>query len=563
MENIKDLVHLFVLEKIIRASEEKELIKQIEKSKVSVQDYLIENKIASEDTVYQVLAKYYEVPYSRFDILEIDNTFVDLFGLNFMRKHKVVPVKICENNTLIVATSNVQDILNLQAIKLKHLGDVSYILVSPKQLNEYLNSLLASRSTSNAVNDMKSNLKNNNEGLENNFLSDENKDDAINAPAVRLVDSVIKEAISLRASDIHIEPNEQKVCVRYRIDGDLLPKITFEKQNYASVVARLKIISGMNIAERRVPQDGRINMIINGSEYDFRLSTLPTVHGEKFVIRVLDKSSFSLTRADLGFRDDANNLIDKIIANPHGLVLLTGPTGCGKSTTLYCFLKEVNKSNVNIVTVEDPVEYSMEGINQIQVNPKADLTFATTLRSILRQDPDIIMVGEIRDEETAHMAIRGAITGHLVFSTLHTNDSTGAVARLVDMGVNSYLVADALVGVISQRLVKTLCPMCKEKHKTNTKEMNLLGINNPQFIYRPKGCKYCNDTGYKGRFAVHEILQINDKIRYAINKNVSAEELRKIAKENGLLELLESCKKSVLEGQTSIDELVSLSVDNE
>ncbi len=561
MENYKDLLHHFVCEKIIRSSDEKEYLKQIEKSKLSVQDFLIQNRVASEDTVYKTLAKFYEVPYARFDILEVDQSLIELFGLNFMRKHKVVPIKICENNTLIVATSNVQDILNLQAIKLKHLGNVSYLLVSPKQINEYLNSLLASRSTSSAVNDMKSNIKGTSIKLDAG--ADDEKEDAINAPAVRLVDSVIKEAISLKASDIHIEPYEDKVCVRYRIDGDLLSKITFEKSNYASVVARLKIISGMNIAERRIPQDGRINMQINGAEYDFRLSTLPTVHGEKFVIRVLDKSSFSLTRADLGFREDANELIDKIVANPHGLVLLTGPTGCGKSTTLYCFLKEVNKANVNIVTVEDPVEYSMDGINQIQVNPKADLTFATTLRSILRQDPDIIMVGEIRDEETAHMAIRGAITGHLVFSTLHTNDSTGAVSRLVDMGVNSYLVADALVGVISQRLVKCLCPMCKEKHKTTLNEMGLLGIDKPQFIYKPKGCKYCNGTGYKGRFAVHEILQINDKIRYAINRNLPAEELRQVAKENGLMELITSCQKSVLDGQTSIEELVSLSVDGE
>jgi type IV pilus assembly protein PilB len=303
-------------------------------------------------------------------------------------------------------------------------------------------------------------------------------------------------------------------------------------------------------------------MEVNGVEYDFRLSTLPTVYGEKFVIRVLDKTTFSLTRQELGFRQEANAVIDKILSHPHGLVLLTGPTGCGKSTSLYCFLKEVNKSDVNIVTVEDPVEYSMNGVNQIQVNPKADLTFATALRSILMQDPDIIMVGEIRDEETAQMAVRAAITGHLVFSTLHTNDATGAVARLTDMGANGYLVADALVGVISQRLVKKLCPICKMKHKTTAEENEMLGLSSSVEIFEPKGCKACNFSGYKGRMAVNEIMYVNDKIKAEINKNSSAEKLREVAKENGLIELFESCKNTVLDGDTSISEFININVED-
>ena len=566
MEKTNQLIQLFVAEGIIKSDDVRDITKQVDKAKTSIEDYLIENKIAEEESVYKVLANFYQMPFAKLQVLEINAELTEKFGLNFMRKHKIVPIKLCENGTLIVATSRPQDVLGTQALKLKHNGPISYILVCPKEVDLYFNSLLAVKSTTSALADMKSSKVKNEQVQsdeaqgEQEFAGDE--DEAINAPAVRLVDSIIKEAIPLRASDIHIEPYENKVCVRYRIDGDLVERITFDKQNYASVVARLKIISGMNIAERRVPQDGRINMNINGVEYDFRLSTLPTVHGEKFVIRVLDKTTFAFTRKDLGFREDANVLIDKILASPHGLVLLTGPTGCGKSTTLYCFLKEVNKANVNIVTVEDPVEYSMEGVNQIQVNPKAELTFATTLRSILRQDPDIIMVGEIRDEETAHMAIRGAITGHLVFSTLHTNDSTGAVARLVDMGVNSYLVADALVGVISQRLVKKLCPMCKVKHKTTPEENKILGITKSQIIYEPKGCKYCGGTGYKGRMAVHEILHVNDKLRYEINKNISAESLREKAKEQGLIELIESCQKCVLDGETGIKDLIALSVEN-
>lgn len=298
--------------------------------------------------------------------------------------------------------------------------------------------------------------------------------------------------------------------IRYRIDGELSDRANFPIESYPAICARLKIIAEMNIAERRIPQDGRVNMVINGVEYDFRVSSIPTVWGEKFVIRILDKSAFNFSREELGFTEAGGALVDKILAHPHGIVLLTGPTGCGKSTTLYSFLRELNKPNVNITTVEDPVEYTLEGINQIQVNVKADMTFAAALRSILRQDPDIVMIGEIRDEETAQIAIRAAITGHLVFSTLHTNDAPGAMVRLVDMGVSGYLAADALVGVISQRLVKRLCPACKKKGKTNAREMAMLGIKEPVSIYRPQGCQYCNGTGYKGRIAVHEIMYMND-----------------------------------------------------
>jgi len=329
-------------------------------------------------------------------------------------------------------------------------------------------------------------------------------------------------------------------------------------ESYPAIAARIKIVSGMSISERRLPQDGRINLVINGTEYDFRVSSFPTVYGEKIVIRILDKSAFSFSRTKLGFTDEGNAVIDKILAHPHGIVLLSGPTGCGKSTTLYSFLRELNKPNVNIITVEDPVEYTLDGINQSQVNTKANLTFATALRSILRQDPDIIMIGEIRDEETAQIAIRAAITGHLVFSTIHTNDAPGALTRLVDMGVTNYLVADALVGVISQRLVKRLCPACKKKRRTNAREMVILGLDKPVSIYRPQGCQFCNQTGYRGRTAVHEIMYLNDKIRDAIVKGMSAEEIREVAKKNGMISLWDVGKTYVLQGITSIEELMGL-----
>jgi len=388
-----------------------------------------------------------------------------------------------------------------------------------------------------------------------------NEDDVINNPAVRLVDSIIKEAIPYRASDIHIEPFEKTVKVRYRIDGDLQIRAEFPIEAFSAICARLKIMSGLNIAERRIPQDGRINLKIGGKEYDFRVSTLPTVFGEKFVIRILDKTSFHFTREDLGFTESENAVVDKMLARPHGIILLTGPTGCGKSTTLYSFLKEVNDPTVNIVTVEDPVEFTMQGVNQTQVNTKANMTFAAALRSILRQDPDIIMIGEIRDEETAEIAVRAAITGHIVFSTLHTNDAPGAILRLEDMGVEDYLVADALVGVIAQRLVKRLCPACKKKGRTNAKEMEILGITEPISIARPQGCQFCNNTGYKGRVAVHELMYMNESMKNAVLTERNLEVLRKLSIENGMVPLWNSCRNLVYKGVTSLQELMSLNVE--
>jgi type IV pilus assembly protein PilB len=439
---------------------------------------------------------------------------------------------------------------------------VDYVLVPQVQIDRYVDSISAVVSTASALEDLNSEKSEQLVAAQRGETpSPVQEDDVINNPAVRLVDSVIKEAIPYRASDIHIEPFEKNVRVRYRIDGDLQERAEFPIEAYSAICARLKILAGMNIAERRIPQDGRINMIIGGTEYDFRVSTLPTVFGEKFVIRILDKNSFLFTRKDLGFTEAENVVVDRMLSKPHGIILLTGPTGCGKSTTLYSFLKEVNKSSVNIVTVEDPVEYTMQGINQTQVNTKANMTFAAALRSILRQDPDIIMIGEIRDEETAEIAVRSAITGHLVFSTLHTNDAPGAIVRLEDMGIQNYLVADALVGVIAQRLVKRLCPACKKKGRTNAKEMEILGIDEPVSIARPQGCQFCNNTGYKGRIAVHELMYMNDNMRSAVVSETNLEKLRKISVDNGMVPLWSSCRNLVFNGSTSIQELMTLNAE--
>ena len=557
-----ELLQFYIYKKLIKRRDAENILEECKRLQIPVRDYLLAKEIITETIELEALAEYYCMPYVEIDMLDIDRTLFDLFSFDFMKKHKIIPISYDKNGVLLVATGKPLDCHTRSALSIQIACKYDYILVPPVQIDRYVDSISAVISTSLALSDLNSEKTEKQLTVAQKSHGDiARADDVINNPAVRLVDSIIKEAIPYRASDIHIEPFEKNVKVRYRIDGDLQNRAEFPIEAYSAICARLKIISGLNIAERRVPQDGRINMTIGGKEYDFRVSTLPTVFGEKFVIRILDKTSFHFTRADLGFTEEENVIIDKMLARPHGIILLTGPTGCGKSTTLYSFLKEVNDSSVNIVTVEDPVEYTMAGVNQTQVNTKANMTFAAALRSILRQDPDIIMIGEIRDEETAEIAVRSAITGHIVFSTLHTNDAPGAILRLEDMGVDDYLVADALVGVIAQRLVKRLCPACKKKGRTNAKEMEILGITEPVSIARPQGCQFCNNTGYKGRIAVHELMYMNEKMKNAVLQEKNLDDLRKLCIENGMVPLWNSCRGLVYKGITSIQELMTLNIN--
>ncbi|MBE7081879.1 MAG: type II secretion system protein GspE [Clostridiales bacterium] len=560
-----ELLNYYIYKKLVNKKDKDQILAECERLNVSVRDYLLAKEYITEATELPAIGEYYDMPYVEIDMLDIDRSLFDLFSFSFMKKHKIIPVCFDNNGVLLVATGKPLNFNSLSALSTQFACKYDYVLVPPTQIDRYVDSVSAVISTSLALNDLNSGkIEGQLKEVQNSGESSVSKEDeVINNPAVRLVDSVIKEAIPYRASDIHIEPFEKVVKVRYRIDGDLQDRAEFPIEAYSAICARLKIMSGLNIAERRIPQDGRINMVIGGKEYDFRVSTLPTVFGEKFVIRILDKTTFHFTRQDLGFTESENQVVDKMLKRPHGIILLTGPTGCGKSTTLYSFLKEVNNPLVNIVTVEDPVEYTMHGVNQTQVNAKANLTFAVALRSILRQDPDVIMIGEIRDEETAEIAVRSAITGHIVFSTLHTNDAPGAILRLEDMGVEDYLVADALVGVIAQRLVKKLCPACKKRGRTNKREMEILGIDEPQTISRPNpdGCQFCNHTGYKGRTAIHEVMYMNEAMKVVVLKEKNLEVLRKLAIENGMTPLYDSCKNLVLQGVTSLQELMSLNIE--
>jgi len=382
-------------------------------------------------------------------------------------------------------------------------------------------------------------------------------------PMAKLVNSMLVDAVKKEASDIHIEPLERNVRVRFRIDGILHEVMYIQKRFQAALVSRIKIMSDMDISERRIPQDGRIKVNIHGEVYDLRVSTLPGVYGEKVVLRLLGRSTVALSLESLGFSEHNYERYLKMLKTPYGIILLTGPTGSGKSTTLYASLNMINSPDINIVTVEDPVEYQLTGIHQVQVNPKAGLTFASALRSILRQDPDVVLVGEIRDEETARIAIQAALTGHLVLSTLHTNDAPSAFTRLIDMGIEPFLISSSLLGAVAQRLVRTICPYCKAPYEPTKEEMTALkatlgedfDVSNITF-YKGQGCPRCNNRGYKGRTAIHEIMLMNDEIRELILKKSSREVIREAARKYGMVTLREDGMEKVLKGITTIEEVM-------
>ncbi len=522
-------------------------------------DEMFKNDLITKSDIKNALIEYYNTPEVDLELIKVQEDFSELFGLDLLTKYQFVPVYHYNNGLWIIATVNPNNPILRQLLGSLLGNHFDLIIVEKEKLDGFLNIYSAMIKTKNALKSIQS---------EANIANNSRKDvstDVANAPAVRFIDSTLEEAVKLGASDIHVEPSETVVNVRYRIDGDLYQHAQFDMSFFPAISTRIKILSDIDIAEKRIPQDGHITKEIGNERVDFRVSTLPTIHGEKIVIRVLDKKIFSLSLKELNFSQEVQDMIHKILKHPHGIILLTGPTGSGKTTTLYSFLKELNKPNVNIVTIEDPVEYSMESINQIQINTKADLTFASSLRSILRQDPDIIMVGEIRDEETAQIAIRAAITGHLVLSTLHTNEAPGAVTRLIDMGVPAYLVSDALVAVISQRLLKRLCPYCKRPVTTTADQRRALGLKEDITIYEANGCPYCNNTGYKGRMAVHEIMYLNDDLKEAISRpNITMEEIRDISiKKAGMVTLANAAKKFVIQGETGYSDLLSMIVSEE
>ena len=483
---------------------------------------------------------------------EINSNVSTLIPESIVKKYKLIAIDK-KDDSLVVAMVDPLNFFAIDDIKLYTKMDVIPCLATISDVERAIERYYSSILTQKALNEFSDAFV----PAEDDIGAEEEMLEVTTAPIVKLINSIIEQAMRGKASDIHIEPSNNDIRVRFRIDGDLKEIMTLPKSNLSAIVTRVKIIGRMDIAEKRIPQDGRVEMKFNDNEIDLRISTLPTVYGEKIVIRILDKSNFNFTKEGLGFSKDNLDKLNKMIAQPYGMLLVTGPTGSGKSTTLYTILRELNVQTKNVITVEDPVEYKLKGINQIQVNVKAGLTFAAGLRSILRQDPDTIMIGEIRDSETAEIAVRAAITGHLVLSTLHTNDSPSTIARLIDMGLEPYLVSSAVIGIISQRLVKLLCPKCKEKYEASDSEKRILCINGEKeaILYKPVGCNSCNN-GYRGRAAVHEVMLVNENIRRLINKGANTDDIRRSALEDGMSTLLQSAADLALKGDTSFEEIM-------
>ncbi len=516
---------------------------------------LIELGYISQELLNATLTQQLGIDFIELRAAKLDEDAIALFPESLARKHNAIPIGFDETNgnVLRVAMVDPMDIIAMDDMAIVTNMQIDPLLTTQEELD----SALAKYYGNAQAMEMADKYRKEREAAEVTEEEENIIDDEVdNSPIVMLVKSIIEQGVRQRASDIHIEPLEMSVRVRFRIDGVLKKVMTYDYSLLSAICARIKIIGGMDIAEKRKPQDGRISIMVDRKEYDIRVSMLPTVYGEKTVMRITSKEGLTKPKSALGFAPEDLAKFDGILSNPHGIILVTGPTGSGKSTTLYTSLSELNTEDVNIITVEDPVEANVDGINQVQVNVKADMTFAAALRSILRQDPDIIMIGEIRDGETAQIAVKASITGHLVVSTLHTNSAASSVTRVVDMGIEPYLIGDALVGVIAQRLVRRLCT-CKMARHAEVYENRMLGKDEDEqvVVYDPVGCPICNNTGYLGRIGVYEIMPITHSLRVVISRGGTADQIEEQALKEGMKTLRMSARELVLKGTTSMSEM--------
>ncbi|MEG0168676.1 GspE/PulE family protein [Anaerorhabdus sp.] len=518
-------------------------------------DVLVDLGYVKEKDVLKLLSKKLNLPYIENPVFSVETDAINLIPEDLLMKSKVLPLYVREG-ILFVATADPLDFYSIEDIRVATGMHVECIISSKKEIEVAQDKIFTRLKTSDALNV----LHQENTGVQADDGNAEMLERIDAAPVVKLLNNIVSDAIQSNASDIHIEPEETKVLVRFRIDGDLRVNMELQTNLHPLLVTRLKIMSGMNIAEKRVPQDGRFKFQHGISEIDMRVSSLPTIYGEKIVMRLLGTNQdVSYNFEDMGFSDKSIGTIKDLLKYQNGIILATGPTGSGKTTTLYTMLKEIINPKLNIVTVEDPVEKRIEGVNQVQVNNKAGLTFASGLRSILRQDPDIIMIGEIRDAETAEIAVRASITGHLVISTLHTNDSFSSIARLVDMGVEPYLLADSIRGVIAQRLVKRVCPHCRKEHPADDRVKKLLNDPTIETVYKGEGCQLCGGTGYRGRIAVNEIFKVTPDIkRLIVEKGNDVKAIRDYARNTNIITMREELATLVREGTTSVEEALKI-----
>ncbi len=517
---------------------------------------LVDLGFISNDMLITVLTTQLGIDYIELKGAKIEEKVIHMVPENMVTKYQAIPIEIDPDNPNIlkVAMADPMDIMAMDDIGLVTNLQVEPMLASEEGIKNAIDKYYGSAQAMEAAEAYRQEQQNVLGGGD----EEEGNEEIDNSPIVLLVKQIIEGGVRQRASDIHIEALENSVRVRYRIDGALKQVMSYDLSILAGITARIKIIGGMDIAEKRKPQDGRITIMVDRREFDVRVSILPTVFGEKTVMRLTSKDGLTKPKSALGFDAEQEKVFDNILSNPHGIILVTGPTGSGKSTTLYTSLSELNTEDVNIITVEDPVEANINGINQVQVNNKADMTFAAALRSILRQDPDIIMIGEIRDGETAGIAVQAAITGHLVVSTLHTNSAASTITRLIDMGIESYIAGDAVVGVIAQRLVRRLCTTCKQPRLVEDEERVQLGVPADEedvIIYEPQGCPLCNDTGYSGRIGVYEMMPVSRALQAVIASGATADVIEKQALKEGMLTLKMGAAKHVLDGITSIAEM--------
>jgi type IV pilus assembly protein PilB len=524
---------------------------------VSLGRVLVEAGVLSESQLVSALAQQVGLPFVDLDEYNVDRKAVVLIPGSLCRRYTVLPIGF-EGGSLLLAMADPGNVLALDDVRQISRMQVIPVVATHEDLSRALDRFIRADGE---MTELSNALVEENEAsneLDLSSLGDSVDDDA---PIVRYVNLVVTQAITDRASDIHIEPTEHDLRVRYRIDGVLHEMQRSPRSTMAAVTSRVKILSDIDIAERRKPQDGRMSVNHNGRKIDLRVATLPTVWGEKIVMRILDNSTASLDLRDLSFGESNYEIYKESYQKPYGMILVTGPTGSGKSTTLYATLNAVSKPDINVITVEDPVEYRLPGINQVQVNPKAGLTFASALRSILRSDPDVVLLGEIRDHETAQIAIEAALTGHLVLSTLHTNDAPSAVTRLTEMGIEPFLVGSALDCIVAQRLARKLCDKCKEPYLPTPEELAASkfpwdGSEDLPVLYRPAGCTACSKTGYRGRLALHEVMQVTEEIERLAVARASAMEIGKVAVEQGMRTLRDDGWMKVGEGRTSIEEIL-------
>jgi type IV pilus assembly protein PilB len=506
--------------------------------------------LGSQEAIAAALAQQLTIDFRRVDARALDDDLLLRVPEAMARRHQVIPLEV-DGETIILGMVDPLDLLAIDDVYRLTGLDVQPAVITADDFQRAIGQYPTPGASLDALLDEIKPLGGDAEAEGTQVTGDD-------APIVRLANLILVQAVREGASDVHIEPLERQVRVRFRVDGALRPVMTPPRHVHGALCSRVKIMANMNIAERRVPQDGRVDLRVDGREIRLRVSTVPTTLGEKTVIRILDRSNATVEIGKLGFRPNDARRFEQTINRPHGIILFTGPTGSGKTTSLYAVLNRLNRPEVNIVTAEDPVEYQLPGINQVQVNPKAGLTFATGLRSFLRQDPDVIMVGEIRDEETARIAIHAALTGHVVLSTLHTNDAPGAIIRLTDMGIEPFLVSSAVIGVVAQRLVRVLCERCREPYAP-TEELlaavGLRGMFDPPTFYRAKGCEFCGGTGYRGRLGLFEVMTMDETVRTLVTRSVPVDQIRRAAAAAGMRTLQDDGLAKVLEGVTSVEEL--------